>query len=62
MLSTKAVLTDEQRAVIESLGKPAEPAAAPEPAADVDRETGEMLDQQQDMSRHADFLAGLGDD
>lgn len=61
-LSTKAVFSDEQRAVIESLGKPAEPAAAPEPAADVDRETGEMLDQQQDMSRHADFLAGLGDD
>jgi hypothetical protein len=61
MLSTKAILSDDQRAVLQGLGKPTEPAAAPEAAVSTDPETGEMFGQQ-DMSQHADFLSELDDD
>ena len=59
MLSTKAVLSDEQRATLASLGKPA--ASAPASAVeDIDPEMGEI--QPPDMSQHADFLSEFGDD
>jgi hypothetical protein len=59
MLSTKAILSDQQRATLAGLGKPA--AAAPASTAeDIDPETGEVL--QSDMSQHADFLSEYGDD
>lgn len=61
MLSTKAVFSDEQRVILESLGKPVAVETAAVKEAGIDPETGEVH-QPDGMSQHADFLAEYGDD